>query len=69
MAFGRICDLVAFFVVLVRGFGVAVLDLLFPQLLASNSIVSLRFGSIWADLAWFASRTGERNDRPVEKTG
>ena len=30
--------------VLLRGSGVVVLDLLFPQLLASNSIVSLRFG-------------------------
>ena len=48
--------------VLVRGSGVVVLDLLFPQLLASNSIVSRRFALLV--LVW--GRTGERNLKIVK---
>jgi hypothetical protein len=67
---------------LVRGSGVVVLDLLFPQLLASNSIVSLRFGRFGLvfvknrrekpssrEIRFRARSTGPQTGRPSTEPG
>ena len=53
--------------VLLRGSGVVVLDLLFPQLLASNSIVSLRFGRFGFGLGKNRREKAPNRENPVAK--